>query len=196
MVGTTGFEPATLCLCIDSGCSRGARDHLVPDEPGGESEDPLVASYFGPEFIFSGSPVCQPRGGGVSPPNFLPLGYIFLFRLSTRPPRPSARLLDRPAPRLHPASPPKPWLYLLSPAQHYHRQTPPLSEPAPDALHALRRADLLRRSMTPPPDSPEYYLDPAEKRQLWKEKEAVEKGEAVRPGDWQAIRATAPRAEA
>ena len=39
------------------------------------------------------SPVFQPRGGGVSPPNFLPLGYKFLYRLRPFCPRsaPSVR---------------------------------------------------------------------------------------------------------
>jgi hypothetical protein len=54
--------------------------------------------------------------------------------------RPSVRSALRPGP-----APPPRWNRIpVSPAQHYHEQTPPLSESAPDALPAPRRADLLR----------------------------------------------------
>ena len=83
------------------------------------------------------SPVFQPRGGGVSPPNFLPLGYKFLYRLRPFCTRsaPSVRSALRPGP-----TPPPRWNRIpVSPAQHYHRQTPPLSESAPDALPAPQK---------------------------------------------------------
>ena len=52
------------------------------------------------------SPVFQPRGGGVSPPNFLPLGYKFISRLRPFCPRsvPSARPIRS---STRPGSPPE-----------------------------------------------------------------------------------------
>ena len=52
------------------------------------------------------SPVFQPRGGGVSPPNSLPLGYKFIYRLRPFCPRsaPSVRPIRS---STRPGSPPR-----------------------------------------------------------------------------------------
>ena len=52
------------------------------------------------------SPVFQPRGGGVSPPNSLPLGYKFIYRLRPFCPRsaPSVRPIRS---STRPGSPPE-----------------------------------------------------------------------------------------
>ncbi len=102
----------------------------------------LVRGYF--------SPVFQPRGGGVSPPNFLPLGYIFLCRLRPFCPgrlRPSVPPFD---PTFYPARLPPEAVAVSAITRGALTQTNAaplsglLSECAPGALHAPRRADLPR----------------------------------------------------